>query len=83
MNNQTKNIAIVQKLYAAFAKRDINEILSMLSSDVVWEEPANPFNPAAGKRCGKEGFLEWLRIPCRCRYRSCSWIYKVSCEGNW
>ena len=62
MNNQTKNIAIVQKLYAAFAKRDINEILSMLSSDVVWEEPANPFNPAAGKRCGKEGFLEWLRI---------------------
>ena len=62
MSNQIDNINIVRKIYAAFAKRDINEILNMLSPDVVWEEPANPFNPAAGKRHGKAGFLEWLNI---------------------
>jgi ketosteroid isomerase-like protein len=62
MSNRIQNINIVQQMYAAFAKRDINEILNMLSPDVVWEEPANPFNPAAGKRHGKAGFLEWLKI---------------------
>jgi ketosteroid isomerase-like protein len=25
-------------------------------------EPANPFNPAAGMRHGKAGFLEWVNI---------------------
>ena len=49
-------------MYAAFAKRDINEILNMLSPEVVWEEPTNPFNPAAGTRHGKAGFLEWLKV---------------------
>ena len=34
----------------------------MLSPDIVWKEPANPFNPAAGTRKGREGFLEWLNI---------------------
>ena len=32
------------------------------TSEVVWEEPANPFNPAAGTRHGKAGFLEWLKV---------------------
>ena len=49
-------------MYTAFAKRDINEILNMLSPDVVWKEPANPFNPAAGTRHGTAGFFEWLKV---------------------
>ena len=62
MSSQNQNVNIVQRLYAAFAKQKINEILSMLSPDVVWEEQANPFNPAAGRRNGKAGFLEWLNV---------------------
>jgi ketosteroid isomerase-like protein len=55
-------IATVQAIYAAFARRDVQAILAVLSPDVEWGEPANPFNPAAGTRHGHQGFLEWLRI---------------------
>ena len=39
MSDQIENTSIVRQMYAAFAKRDINEILNMLSPEVVWEEP--------------------------------------------
>jgi uncharacterized protein len=61
-NPSGSNLRIVQQVYAAFAKRDIAAILAMLSPDVEWGEPSNPFNPAAGTRHGHAGFLEWLRI---------------------
>lgn len=54
-------VPIVHRLYAAFAQRDIASILVMLADDVIWSEPHNPFNPAAGTREGHAGFLEWLR----------------------
>jgi uncharacterized protein len=56
------NVEIVQRIYAAFARRDIPAILAMLSPDVEWGEPPNPFNPAGGTRRGHEGFLEWIEI---------------------
>ncbi len=59
---RSRNVNIVQQVYTAFAKRDISAILSVLSPDVEWGEPPNPFNPAAGTRHGHEGFLEWLNI---------------------
>ncbi len=62
MNLQEENIKIVQQLYSAFAKRDINTIVGLLSPDVEWGEPANPFNPAGGTRHGHQGFLEWLNM---------------------
>jgi ketosteroid isomerase-like protein len=37
-------------------------VLEHLSPDVVWSEPDNPFNPAAGAHHGHSGFLEWARI---------------------
>ncbi len=58
----SRNVNIVQQLYAAFARRDINAMLDKLSPDVVWGEPSNPFNPAAGTRHGHEGFMEWLNV---------------------
>ena len=58
----TDHIKIVQHVYAAFAKRDVPAILAVLSPEVEWGEPANPFNPAAGTRHGHAGFLEWLQI---------------------
>jgi len=57
-----ENVRLVQELYAAFARRDIPAILAFLSPDVVWGEPANPLNPAAGTRRGHAGFLEWAEI---------------------
>ena len=61
-NLSVENINIVKKVYEAFGKHDFDFILSVLSKDVEWGEPANPFNPAAGKRHGHKGFLEWLKI---------------------
>lgn len=62
MNSPNENIKIVERLYTLFAKKDINSILEMLSEDVEWGEPENPFNPAGGTRFGHQGFLEWLNI---------------------
>ena len=62
MNSQNQNIETVKKLYEAFGKRDINSILSLLSPDVEWGEPENPYNPAGGTRYGHKGFLEWINI---------------------
>jgi ketosteroid isomerase-like protein len=56
------NLVTAQQLYSAFARRDIGSILSLLSPDIEWGEPANPFNPAGGTRRGHKGFLEWLTI---------------------
>jgi len=64
MNEQ--NIQIVQKVYLDFSKRDIPAILALLSPDVEWSEPSNPFNPAGGTRCGHSGFLEWAQIGNQC-----------------
>jgi len=56
------NLTVVEEVYAAFARRDMEAILEHLSPDVVWSEPDNPFNPAAGAHHGHSGFLEWARI---------------------
>jgi ketosteroid isomerase-like protein len=58
----TANIALVQQLYGAFARRDIDALLNSLDADVEWGEPPNPFNPAGGTRHGHAGFLEWLQV---------------------
>ena len=57
-----ERVALVRSLYDAFSRRDIPAILRVLSPDVEWGEPENPYNPAAGTRRGHSGFLEWLRI---------------------
>jgi uncharacterized protein len=62
MSSQIENINIVQNLYTSFSDKNINAILEMLSLDVEWGEPSNPFNPAGGTRFGHKGFLEWLNI---------------------
>jgi uncharacterized protein len=62
MSVQAANIETVQRLYGAFARREIDAIVGMLSPDVEWGEPSNPYNPAGGTRHGHAGFLEWLDI---------------------
>jgi uncharacterized protein len=58
----TQRVGVVRKLYAAFHSGDVAALLAVISPDVEWGEPDNPFNPAAGTRHGHTGFLEWLRI---------------------
>jgi ketosteroid isomerase-like protein len=62
MSSQIENIKIVKNLYSSFSDKNISAILEMLSPDVEWGEPSNPFNPAGGTRYGHEGFLEWINI---------------------
>jgi uncharacterized protein len=61
-SSPTTNTELVKSLYAAFGRREIPTILAMLSPDVVWKEPENPYNPAGGTRHGINGFLEWAQI---------------------
>ncbi len=53
---------VVERLYAAFARRDVPAMLALLDPEVEWGEPENPFNPACGTRHGHAGFLEWIEI---------------------
>ena len=62
MEIHSQNITIVKQLYEAFGRKDINSILLLLSPDIEWGEPENPYNPAGGTRFGHEGFLEWVNI---------------------
>ena len=56
------NTALVQELYGAFAKGDVEAVLGALAPDVEWGEPENPFNPAGGTRHGHAGVVEWLTV---------------------
>jgi len=56
------NADIARSLYDAFGRRDIPAILTLLTEDVEWGEPENPYNPAGGTRRGHAGFLEWVEI---------------------
>lgn len=58
----TSHVQVVKDLYASFGRRDMAAILAVLSLDVEWGEPENPYNPASGVRHGHAGFLEWARI---------------------
>ena len=61
-NSSGRRVAVVRQLYSAFRMGNVRAILDVLSDDIEWGEPANPFNPAAGTRRGHAGFLEWLRL---------------------
>jgi ketosteroid isomerase-like protein len=61
-DSSARRVATVRQLYSAFRMGNMRAILDVLSDDIEWGEPENPFNPAAGTRRGHAGFLEWLRL---------------------
>ena len=60
--NIATHIKLVQEMYAAFSNGNIQGILDILSPDVEWGEPDNPYNPAGGTRHGHAGFMEWVQV---------------------
>jgi ketosteroid isomerase-like protein len=50
--NEQQNTALIQKLYAAFAKGDVQTILDQLTEDVDWTLEGPDVIPFAGKRKG-------------------------------
>ena len=56
------SLELVRAAYRAFATRDIDSLLRLVSPAVEWGEPVDPLIPASGTRYGLSGVLEWLRI---------------------
>ena len=50
--NEQQNIALIQKLYDAFAKGDLQTILNALVSDIEWTLEGPAIIPFCGKRKG-------------------------------
>jgi len=57
----TDNAAAVRKLYAAFARHDIQRILDALAEDVEWIVPGSKEIPYAGIRRGKTQVAEFFK----------------------
>lgn len=62
MDRVHPNIDLVRGLYASFERGDATTLLKAVSPSVEWQEPDNPYNPAAGTRHGLAGVVEWLRV---------------------
>ena len=60
---EEKNLAIVQSLYAAFARSDVPTLLAALTDDVEWILPGPPeIIPFAGVHRGPEAVLKYFVI---------------------
>ena len=57
------NVSLVQSLYAAFGRGDIDTILAALTPDVNWESVGRPEDfPTLGPRHGIDGVREFFRL---------------------
>ena len=62
MPQAASTLSVVEAAYQAFAVRDIEALLALLSPEVEWGEPDNPHIPSAGTRHGIDGVMEWLQV---------------------
>lgn len=58
--NEQDNVALVQKLYAAFGRGDIQTILDHVAADVEWTMQGPPSLPTAGTRRGPAEVAEFF-----------------------
>jgi ketosteroid isomerase-like protein len=58
--NEQENIAIVKKLYEAFATGDIKTILDHLTDDIEWRSPGPATVPYSGDRTGPAQVREFF-----------------------
>lgn len=58
----TSNLAVVQRLYAAFETGDVEAIAALATDDLEWSIPGPPTVPFAGMFRGKEGIRRFFTI---------------------
>jgi len=56
----SKNVHLVQQVYAAFGRADINGVLEAMAPDVEFTFPDSPVIPYAGAYRGPDGIAQFL-----------------------
>ncbi|HWQ54290.1 MAG TPA: nuclear transport factor 2 family protein [Bryobacteraceae bacterium] len=56
------NTQVVRDIYAGFKRGDIPAILDRIADDVVWDVPAPPHVPHAGRRFGRDEVARFFKI---------------------
>jgi ketosteroid isomerase-like protein len=59
--NEQQNVALIQKMYAAFERGDVQTILDNLASDVEWTMEGPAIVPFTGKRTGPAQVLGFFQ----------------------
>ena len=60
--SEQNNVQVVQDMYAAFGRGDLQEALSTLVDDVTWQVPGPTDMPWAGLRRGRQQVAEWFAV---------------------
>jgi ketosteroid isomerase-like protein len=60
--SEQRNLEVVQTMYAAFGRADLDAILALLDPDVSWRTPGPPDLPTAGVRRGVAAVREFFGI---------------------
>jgi ketosteroid isomerase-like protein len=60
--HEQDNERTVRELYADYKRGDIGALLERLAEDVVWDMPAPPFVPGAGRHFGRDAVAEYFRV---------------------
>jgi ketosteroid isomerase-like protein len=58
--SESRNLDVIQNVYAAFGRGDLEGIVSQLDPDVTWLTPGPPDLPTAGLRRGHAGVREFF-----------------------
>ena len=60
--SEQQNVGLVQQVYAAFGRGDLDGLLAMLDPQVSWRTPGPPDLPSAGLRHGVDAVREFFGI---------------------
>jgi ketosteroid isomerase-like protein len=60
--NEQENIQLVKDAYAAYARGDLDIVLSCMTSQIEWELPTVPGLSFTGKRKGHDQVAEYFRL---------------------
>jgi ketosteroid isomerase-like protein len=61
-DTSTKDKQLVQRLYDAFKRGDMETLLSGMADNIEWVTPGPPNFPLAGKRRGREGVAQFFKL---------------------
>jgi ketosteroid isomerase-like protein len=61
-DTSTKDKQLVQRLYNAFKRGDMETLLGGMADNIEWITPGPPEIPVAGKRHGREGVAQFFKL---------------------